>query len=224
VPLGGAFGIDAAAHRGALGAEGVTIAVLAGGLSYGYPQGNHELFAAIRGQGVLVSEWPPDRRPTRPGFLVRNRVIAALSCGTVVVEAGLRSGALSTARHARDLCRPLMAVPGPVTSQTSEGCHEIIREWSALCVTRAQDVIEHVSPAGEGLGARRRGPAYPRDRLDAVSTAVLEAVPARTGAGPAAIAVAAGVDLNTAIASLGALAAAGFVERCARGWRVRNNP
>jgi DNA processing protein len=220
---GGAFGVDASAHRGALGADGVTVAVLAGGLSYGYPKGHHELFAAIAGQGVVVSEWPPDRAPTRPGFLVRNRVIAALSCGTVVVEAALRSGALSTARHARDLCRPLMAVPGPVTSDTSEGCHEIIREWGAVCVTRAQDVIEHVSPVGEGLGARRRGPAYPRDSLDAESTAVLEAVPARAGAGPAAIAAAAGVDLNTAIRCLGALAAAGFVERCARGWRIRKN-
>src|SRR6202043_3223568 len=78
---GGAFGVDAAAHRGALGADGVTVAVLAGGLSYGYPKGHHDLFAAIAGQGVLVSEWPPDRAPTRPGFLVRNRVIAALSCG-----------------------------------------------------------------------------------------------------------------------------------------------
>ncbi len=218
---GGAFGIDAAAHRGALGAEGVTIAVLAGGLSYAYPRGHHELFAAIAAQGVVVSEWPPDRAPTRPGFLVRNRVIAALSCGTVVVEAALRSGALSTARHARDLCRPLMAVPGPVTSDTSAGCHEIIREWGAVCVTGAQDVIEHVSPVGEGLGARRRGPAWPRDRLDPVSAAVLEAVPARVGGGPAVIAAAAGVDLNTAIGSLGALAAAGFVERCARGWRIR---
>ena len=223
VVSGGAFGVDASAHRGALGADGVTVAVLAGGLSYGYPQGHHELFAAIGGQGVLVSEWPPDRAPTRPGFLVRNRVIAALSCGTVVVEAALRSGALSTARHARDLCRPLMAVPGPVTSDMSEGCHEIIREWGAVCVTRAQDVIEHVSPVGEGLGARRRGPAYPRDSLDAESRAVLEAVPAQAGAGPAAIAVAAGVDLDTAIRCLGALAAAGFVERCARGWRTRKN-
>ena len=220
---GGAFGIDAAAHRGALGAEGVTIAVLAGGLSYAYPRGHHELFAAIAAQGVVVSEWPPDRAPTRPGFLVRNRVIAALSCGTVVVEAALRSGALSTARHARDLCRPLMAVPGPVTSDTSAGCHEIIREWGAVCVTGPQDVIEHVSPVGEGLGARRRGPAYPRDRLDPVSAAVLEAVPARVGGGPAVIAAAAGVDLDTAIESLGGLAAAGFVERCARGWRVRKN-
>jgi DNA processing protein len=220
---GGAYGIDSCAHLGALGADGVTVAVLAGGLSYGYPKGHHELFAAIAGQGVVVSEWPPDRAPTRPGFLVRNRVIAALSCGTVVVEAALRSGALSTARHARDLCRPLMAVPGPVTSDLSAGCHEIIREWGAVCVTRAQDVIEHVSPVGDGLGARRRGPACPRDSLDPASRAVLEAIPARTGGGPAAIAVAAGVDLNTAIRCLGALAAAGFVERCARGWRIRKN-
>jgi DNA processing protein len=218
---GGAYGIDACAHRGALSADGVTVAVLASGVSYGYPQGHQELFAAIAGQGVVVSEWPPDRAPTKPGFLIRNRVIAALSCGTVVVEAALRSGALSTARHARDLGRPLMAVPGPVTSAQSEGCHEIIREWNAVCVTRAQDVIENVSPAGEGLAGRRRGPAFPRDNLDEPTTAVLEAVPASAGAGPAAIAVAAGVGLDTAIRCLGTLAAAGFVERCPRGWRMR---
>jgi len=220
---GGAYGIDSSAHRGALGADGVTVAVLASGISYGYPKGHHELFAAIAGQGVVVSEWPPDQAPTRPGFLVRNRVIAALSRGTVVVEAAVRSGALSTARHARDLCRPLMAVPGPVTSALSEGCHEIIREWAAVCVTRAQDVIEHVSPCGDGLSARRRGPACPRDGLDPVTSAVLEAVPSRAGNGPAAIAISAGVDLDTAIRCLGALAAAGFVERCVRGWRVRKN-
>ena len=223
VVSGGAYGIDASAHRGALGAEGVTVAVLASGLSYGYPKGHHELFAAIAGQGVMVSEWPPDRAPSRPGFLVRNRVIAALSCGTVVVEAALRSGALSTARHARDISRPLMAVPGPVTSCQSEGCHEIIREWGAVLVTRAQDVIENVSPAGEGLTARRRGPACSRDSLDPETTAVLEAIPARGGAGTAAIAITAGVDLSTAIRCLGALAAAGFIERCPRGWRVRKN-
>jgi len=220
---GGAYGIDRCAHAGALGADGVTVAVLASGLRYGYPKGHAELFAAVAGHGVLVSEWPPERAPTRPGFLIRNRVIAALSCGTVVVEAALRSGALSTARHARDLCRPLMAVPGPVTSDLSAGCHEIIREWGAVCVTRAQDVIEHVSPVGEGLEGRRRGPAYPRDSLDPVTTSVLEAVPSRAGSGPAAIAVAAGVDLDTAIGCLGALAAAGFVERCVRGWRIRKN-
>jgi DNA processing protein len=220
---GGAYGIDASAHRGALGAEGVTVAVLASGLSYGYPKGHHELFAAIAGQGLMISEWPPDRAPSRPGFLVRNRVIAALSCGTVMVEAALRSGALSTARHARDISRPLMAVPGPVTSRQSEGCHEVIREWGAVLVTRAQDVIENVSPAGEGLAPRRRGPACSRDSLDPEATAVLEAIPARGGAGTAAIAITAGVDLSTAIRCLGVLAAAGFIERCPRGWRVRKN-
>src|ERR1019366_2800781 len=126
VVSGGAFGIDASAHRGALTAEGVTVAVLASGVDEPYPLGHHGLFEAIAAHGVLLSEWPPGRRPTRPGFLVRNRVITALSRGTVVVEAALRSGALNTARHARDQCRPLMAVPGPVTSLASEGCHEII--------------------------------------------------------------------------------------------------
>ncbi|HUA29125.1 MAG TPA: DNA-processing protein DprA [Streptosporangiaceae bacterium] len=220
---GGAYGIDSAAHCGALGAEGITVAVLASGLRYGYPKGHLELFSAIAGQGVLVSEWPPDRGPTRPGFLVRNRLIAALSCGTVVVEAALRSGALSTARHARDLCRPLMAVPGPVTSGQSQGCHEIIREWGAVLVTGARDVIENVSPIGDGLEARRVGPVYPRDNLDPVTAAVLEAVPRRSGSGPASIAVAAGVDLNTVMQCLGELAAAGFVERCTQGWRLRSD-
>src|ERR1035437_4205923 len=139
---GGAFGIDSSAHRGALSADGVTVAVLASGLSYGYPKGHFELFEAIAAQGVLVSEMPPDRRPTRPGFLIRNRVIAALSRGTMVIEAALRSGTFSTASRARDLCRPLIAVPGPVTSALSAGCHELIREWGAVLVTGARDVLE----------------------------------------------------------------------------------
>jgi DNA processing protein len=139
-----------------------------------------------------------------------------------VVEAALRSGALSTARHARDLCRPLMAVPGPVTSGQSEGCHEIIREWGAVLVTGGRDVIENVSPAGE-LEARRICPVYPRDNLDPVTAAVLDAIPSRNGSGPASIAVAAGVDLNTVMQCLGELAAAGFAERCAQGWRLRHD-
>ena len=220
---GGAFGIDGAAHRGALAADGVTVAVLASGLSYGYPKGHRELFEAIAAQGVLVSEMSPDRRPTRPGFLVRNRVIAALSRGTVVVEAALRSGAFSTAARARDMCRPLMAVPGPVTSDMSAGCHEIIREWGAVLVTGARDVLEHVSPVGEELGSARFGPVLPRDDLDPVTRTVLEAVPARGGGGPASIAVAAGVDLDTVIQCLGLLAAAGFVERSEKGWRARKD-
>lgn len=223
VVSGGAFGIDEAAHCGALGADGITVAVLASGIRYGYPKSHDQLFAAVAAQGCVISEWPPDRGPTRPGFLVRNRVIAAVSSGTVIVEAALRSGALSTARHARDLCRPLMAVPGPVTSQQSDGCHEIIREWGAVLVTRAAEVIENISPAGEGLAGRRRGPVRARDSLDPAAAAVLEAVPARGGSGPAAIAVTAGVDLNTALSCLGALAAAGFVERCAAGWRARKH-
>ncbi|MGH3302594.1 MAG: DNA-processing protein DprA, partial [Streptosporangiaceae bacterium] len=223
VVSGGAYGIDAGAHRGALAAGGDTVAVLAGGLSFGYPHGNSALFAAIAAQGVLVSECPPDAGPTRPGFLVRNRIIAALSRGVVVVEAALRSGALNSARHARELCRPVMAVPGPVTSEYSAGCHELIRDYGAMCVTCAADVVAHVAlPAGgvppTGL---RSGPATARDLLDPVAVAVLEEVPLRGGRGPASIAVRAGVDLDTALRCLGELAASGFVERCERGWRAR---
>jgi DNA processing protein len=223
VVSGGAFGIDGSAHRGALATEGITIAVLASGVDRPYPPGHAELFDAIVAQGVLVSEWPPGRHPTRQAFLVRNRLIAALTRGTVVIEAGLRSGALSTARHARDLCRPLMAVPGPVTSQTSAGCHEIMREWCAVCVTDANDVLEHVGLAGEYLPGRRTGPVLPRDALDPETASVLDAVPARAGAGPATIAASAGVSLDTAVRCLGALAAAGFIDRCEHGWRIRRH-
>ncbi len=218
---GGAFGIDGCAHRAALAAAGTTIAVLACGVDHAYPQGHHELFRAIREQGVTISEWPLGRMPTRPGFLVRNRVIAALSRGTVVVEAALRSGALNTARHARDQGRPLMAVPGPVTSPLSAGCHEIIREWGAVCVTGARDVMELLSFPGDEVPGSPRGPLLPRDMLDPVTTRVLEAVPARAGRGPARIAISAGVDFDTVMRCLGELAAGGFVERCDRGWRVR---
>ena len=218
---GGAFGIDASAHRGALAAAGMTVAVLAGGLEFGYPRGNSALFAAIAAQGALVSECPPDQGPTRPGFLVRNRLIAALSRGTVVVEAALRSGALNTAKHARDLCRPVMAVPGPVTSEQSAGCHELIRDFGAMCVTCALDVFEHVGTLGAGPSACPRvGPATARDMLDPAAVAVLEEVPVRGGRGPASIAVRAGVDLNTALRCLGILAASGYVQRCELGWRA----
>ncbi len=227
VVSGGAFGIDASSHRGALAAEGATVAVLAGGLQFGYPRSHSELFVAIAAQGVLVSECPPDRGPTRPGFLIRNRIIAALSRGTVVVEAALRSGALNSARHARELCRQVMAVPGPVTSEQSAGCHELIRDYGAMCVTCAGDVLGHIGLPGDelydGLSpcGPRTGPSTPRDRLDPVALAVLEEVPVRGGRGPASIAVRAGVDLDTALRCLGGLAADGFVERCGLGWRAR---
>ena len=220
---GGAFGIDACAHRGALAVEGTTVAVLASGLSFGYPKGNADMFAAIAHNGVLVSECPPDRSPTRPGFLVRNRVIAALSRGTLVVEAALRSGAINTARHARELNRPVMAVPGPITSEQSAGCHELIREFGATCVTGARDVIELVAPLGDAGMAPVREPAVPADGLDPVTISVLDAVAKRTGRGPATIATIARVDLDTALRCLGLLAAAGYVERCDQGWRARKS-
>ena len=148
---GGAFGVDASAHRGALGADGVTVAVLACGVDVPYPVGHAELLESVAAQGVIVSEWPPGRTVSRLRFLVRNRVIAALATGTLVVEAGERSGAVNTARHARDLGRRLMAVPGPVTSDQSAGCHRIIREWQGTLVTTATEVIEHLSPVGATL-------------------------------------------------------------------------
>ena len=139
VVSGASFGIDASAHRGALGAEGVTIAVAAGG--------HIDLFGAIAAQGALVSEAPPGARASRLRFEARQRVIAALATGTVIIEAGSRSGALTAARHARDLRRPIMAVPGPVTSDLSSGCHELIQRRQAVLVTCASDVINAVETA-----------------------------------------------------------------------------
>jgi DNA processing protein len=218
---GGAYGIDACAHRGALSAGGWTIAVLASGLSFGYPKGHSDLFATIGESGVMVSESPPDRAPNRPGFLVRNRMIAALSRGTVVVEAALRSGALNTARHAAELNRPVMAVPGPVTSLQSAGCHELIRDWGATCVTSAADVIELIVPLGESEAGAPGLPAVPPKYLDPVTADVLRCLSGRTGRGEATIATLAGVDLDTAMRCLGLLAASGYVERCDKGWRTR---
>ena len=148
VVSGGAFGIDAAAHRGALGADGVTVAVLACGLDVPYPAAHAELLDAVADQGAIVSEQPPGRNVSRLRFLTRSRVLAALATGTLVVEAGERSGAMSTARHARDLSRPLMAVPGPVTSDLSAGCHHILRDWRGSLVTSADDVIDAITAAG----------------------------------------------------------------------------
>ncbi len=213
--------MDACAHRGALAVGGTTVGVLASGLGFGYPKGNESLFEVIAETGVMVSECPPDRAPTRPGFLVRNRVIAALSRGTVVIEAARRSGALNTARHARELNRTVMAVPGPITSEQSAGCHDLIIKAYAACVTSAADVIELIAPLGEGDAPSAHGPAVAADALDPVTASVLRAVARRSGRGPATVATLAGVDLDTAIRCLGLLAAAGHVERCEQGWRLR---
>jgi DNA processing protein len=233
VVSGGAFGIDAAAHRGALGADGVTVAVLACGVDLAYPTAHAELFDAIAAQGVLVSEWPPGRHVSRLRFLVRNRVIAALATGTLVVEASQRSGAVNTARHARDLRRRLMAVPGPVTSDLSAGCHQVIREWAGTLVTSAVEVVEHLSPVGEllatepstvvQLASRRQAPTvFPRDLLDLESAKVLDAMPRRGGIGTVRVAQRAGLAPAATATLLGELATGGFVERCDDGWRLRH--
>jgi DNA processing protein len=145
---GAAYGIDAAAHAGALAVSGTTIAVLACGPDIAYPREHRGLLADIATHGALVSESPPGRRPDRLRFLARNRLIAALALGgTIVVEAAERSGTMATARHATDLHRPLMAVPGPVTSATSAGCHTLIREQRATLITNAADITTHLPPA-----------------------------------------------------------------------------
>ena len=227
VVSGGAYGVDAAAHRGALGSEGVTVAVLACGVDVPYPAGHKELLDAVAAQGVVVSEWPPGRNATRLRFLIRNRVIAALTPGTLVVEAGRRSGALNSARHARDLNRALMAVPGPITSDLSAGSHHIIREWQGTLVTSAAEVIECLSPVAAAPGQSQLAPrraasaVLNRDELDQETAAVLDALPSRGGMGPSRIAHRAGLDPATVVRCLGALAAGGFAERCEQGWRLR---
>jgi DNA protecting protein DprA len=142
---GGAYGIDSAAHKGALIAEGITIAVLATGIDVAYPAGNSRLFAEISESGALISEVLPGRHAIPSRFLTRNRIIAALSQATLVVEAAFRSGSLRTARDAAELMRPVMAIPGPINAPTSEGCHRLIGERVAEIVTSVPDAIELIS-------------------------------------------------------------------------------
>lgn len=220
VVSGGAYGIDAAAHRGALAVSGSTVVILACGVDVPYPRGHESLFGRIAEEGLLVSEWPPGCAPMRHRFLVRNRVIAALTAGTVVVEAAARSGALSTARHARSLDRAVMAVPGPVTSTMSTGCHALLREPDTTLVTSSAEVLDRIGRIGADMAPLVLGPILPRDGLGPETRRVLEAVPALRAVGPARIAVAAGVDSRTVLRSLAALQYAGFVEAAATGWRL----
>ena len=142
---GGAYGIDSAAHKGALIAEGRTIAVLAAGVDIAYPAGNARLFAEIAENGALISEVLPGSHAIPSRFLTRNRIIAALSQATLVVEAAFRSGSLRTARDAAELLRPVMAIPGPINAPTSEGCHRLIGERAAEIVTSVADAIELIT-------------------------------------------------------------------------------
>lgn len=221
VVSGGAYGIDAAAHRAALASGGATVAVLAGGVDRLYPAGNARLLRAVQDGGALVSEVPPGGVPSRQRFLQRNRLIAALSGATVVVEAAWRSGALSTASRAATLLRPVGAVPGPVTSAASAGCHRLLRDGAAVCVTDAPEVLELLAgsepaPAPDGAAGR---PARAVDGLDAVARQVLDGLPVRGWAEVASVTRVAGVSAPEARSALGLLELAGLAARDGDRWR-----
>lgn len=218
VVSGGAYGIDARAHRGSLAAQGSTVAVLACGVDVAYPRGHQALFSDIAGRGLLVGELPPGCTPTRFRFLERNRLIAGLTDGVVVVEAAVRSGAANTARWAERLGRPVMAVPGPVTSSMSAGCHALLRSHTAECVTDAAEVIEVVGRLGADLAPERQGDVDPRDSLRQEPRTVLEAIPARGSCTPDRLARLTGVDPRRLLGILGELEAAGWVDRDEDGW------
>ncbi len=220
VVSGAAFGIDQSAHRGALAAGRPTVAVLACGADRVYPRAHQSLLEHILGDGAVVSETPPGGAPTRVRFLARNRLIAALTRATVVVEAAVRSGALNTAGWAERLHRHVAGVPGPVTSAASQGVHQLVRRGSATLVTSGEEVRELVSPAGQGLLSEARGPEVPRDRLSTRQQVVLDAVPVARPAPADAIARAAGVRVVEVAGELERLRAAGLVERVGPRWRL----
>ncbi|WP_443065982.1 DNA-processing protein DprA [Streptomyces sp. NBC_00503] len=218
VVSGAAYGIDGAAHRGALAAGGATAAVLACGVDVPYPRGHAGLLGRIAAQGLVVGELPPGSHPTPSRFVLRNRVIAALTRGTVVVEAAHRSGSLVTARRAQALGRFTMGIPGPATSGLSAGVHELLR-GEAVLVTDAAEVIELVGAMGE-LAPERRGPVIARDLLDPGTLRVLEALPAGRLADPEEVALAAGTAADEVIGRLYELHSLGFVERQGDGWQL----
>jgi DNA processing protein len=221
VVSGAAIGIDGAAHRGALGVDGPTVAVLACGVDRAYPASHQLLLERIAASGLVVSEYPPGGVPGRHRFLVRNRLIAGLAVGTVVVEAGLRSGAQRTASDALALGRQVMAVPGPVTSAMSAGCHRLVRD-GALLVTRSDEVLEAVAPIGMHLAEPARPLAgRPTDGLDAAAALVHDALPARVARDTRWLALESGVPIGAVRVALVALERRGLVEHREGRWRRR---
>jgi len=227
---GGAYGIDAAAHRAALSAEGQTILVSAGGLDRPYPPGNAALHERVAATGLLVSESPPGAAPHRHRFLTRNRLIASLATGTVVVEAASRSGALNTARHCLLLGRTLMAVPGPVTSPMSAGCHALLRGDTAertVLVASVEHVLEAIGTAGEGIDMGSDDAATTPDLLrqridllDARERRVFDGLPVRKPAREDELAQRVGLPAVEVIRALPALRLAGLVESTDEGFRL----
>lgn len=228
VVSGGAYGIDAAAHRAALAAGGASVLVSAGGLDRPYPSGNAGLFEQVAADGLLVAESPPGCAPQRRRFLTRNRLIAALSTGTVVVEAARRSGASNTAKHAAILGRPVMAVPGSVLSPLSVGCHDLLRreENPARLVTSVDDVLAVVGSIGEALDLpagddpKVSDVRAQLDRLDPIARRVFDGLLVRRFARPDEIAVRSGVDARQVIRALPVLELAGLAEAGDGGYRV----
>lgn len=217
---GGAFGIDAAAHRGALAAAGLTIAVLACGVNVSYPKRNSALLSRIAEDGLVVAELPPGCSPTKLRFLARNRLIAAISQGTVVIEAAVRSGALNTAGWAEQCGRAVLAVPGPVTSRMSAGSHLLVRERNAVLATNVADIIEATSPIGTGLTRPPRAPETVTDKLHPDLQRTLDAVPVQNPAAATRIATTAGLDLPTTQRCLQTLATLMLVTQTPTGWRL----
>jgi DNA processing protein len=222
VVSGGAYGIDAHAHRAALaGGSGPvpTIAVMAGGVDRFYPSGNEDLLRAVCNQGAVIAEVPPGSAPTRYRFLQRNRLIAALSAVTVVVEARWRSGALNTAHHAEALGRMVGAVPGSVHSANSAGCHRLLREGAAVCVTDATEVAELASPSGEALTEPGTGRAADHDGLTLEDLILLDALPLRSTSSVDKLCAVAGLSPESVRAGLGRLGLLGLAASDRGGWK-----
>lgn len=222
VVSGGAYGIDAHAHRAALagGAGAVpTIAVMAGGVDRFYPSGNEDLLRAVCNQGAVLAEVPPGSAPTRYRFLQRNRLIAALSAVTVVVEARWRSGALNTAHHAESLGRAVGAVPGSVHSANSAGCHRLLRDGGAVCVTDAAEIAELASPSGSALPEQRQASAQVQDGLTLEDLILLDALPLRSTTSVEKLAAVAGLGQESVRAGLGRLGLLGLAVSERGGWK-----
>ncbi|MGC5077524.1 DNA-processing protein DprA [Agrococcus sp. DT81.2] len=210
VVSGGAYGIDGTAHRATMAAAGTTVAVLAGGLDRFYPAGHDELLQRVAETSCVIAEAPSGVPPTRWRFLARNRLIAALASVTVVVEAGSRSGSINTAGHAAALGRPLGAVPGPVTSGSSTGCHRLLREYGATLVERAEHIVELVDGPGDE--------AAPLDALSSDEVRVLDALSTRAARSVDELAVRTGMAPGDVTASLALLELSARAVERASGW------
>lgn len=216
VVSGAAYGIDGAAHRAALAAGTPTVAVLACGVDRAYPAGHGRLLREIAKEGLVVSEYAPGTPPARYRFLARNRLVAALANAVLVVEAGARSGARNTAAWAARLGRPVLAVPGPVTSAASVGCHRMIRDGEARLAARAADVAEAAGPIE--VGEPESGPARRLDGLSARAAQVYEAFPASGSVGVRELSEGSGLPLNSVRGALPVLEMSGLIDSDETGW------